>query len=93
MCLYDLYSEGQTKHGHETFKLTLASYRQISNIGRTSVENTIIDHSAVVGASPVGAAPTTFSLWTQHLVSMDSAKTTARGNEKHFSFDNWCALY
>ena len=38
-------------------------YRQISNIRRTFVENEIIDHSDVVGASPAGAAPTTSSLW------------------------------
>ena len=30
-----------------------------SNIRRTFVGNMIIDHSDVVGASPVGAAPTT----------------------------------
>ena len=34
-------------------------YRQVSNIRRTLVGNKIIDHSDVVGASPVGAAPTT----------------------------------
>ena len=33
-------------------------YRQISSVSRTLVTNTIIDHSDVVGASPVGAAPT-----------------------------------
>ena len=36
-------------------------YRQISNIRRTFVGNQIVDHSDVVGASPVGAAPTTSS--------------------------------
>ena len=36
-------------------------YRQISNISRTLEGNAIIDHSDVVGASPVGAAPTTSS--------------------------------
>ena len=40
------------------------SYRQISNIGRTLVGNKIVDHSDVVGASPVGAAPTTSSFST-----------------------------
>ena len=40
------------------------SYRQVSNIRRTSVGNTIVDHSDVVGASPVGAAPTTSSFST-----------------------------
>ena len=32
-------------------------YRKTSNISRTLVGNTIVDHSHVVGASPVGAAP------------------------------------
>ena len=36
-------------------------YRQISNIRRTLVGNLILDHSDVVGALPVGAAPTTSS--------------------------------
>ena len=37
------------------------NYRQVSNIRRTLVGNKIVDHSDVVGASPVGAAPTTSS--------------------------------
>ena len=37
------------------------SYRQVSNIKRSLVGNYIVDHSDVVGASPVGAAPTTSS--------------------------------
>ena len=36
-------------------------YREPSNIRRTLVGNKIVDHSDVVGASPVGAAPTTSS--------------------------------
>ena len=39
-------------------------YRQVSNIRRTLVCNQIVDHSDVVGASPVGAAPTTSSFST-----------------------------
>ena len=39
-------------------------YRKISNIIRTLVGHKIVDHSDVVGASPVGAAPTTSSLST-----------------------------
>ena len=46
-------------------------YRQISNISRTLVGNKIVDHSDVVGASPVGAAPTTSSFSTPLLASMD----------------------
>ena len=36
-------------------------YRKTSNISRTLVGNKIVDNSDVVGASPVGAAPTTSS--------------------------------
>ena len=39
-------------------------YRQVSNIRRTLVGNKIVDNSDVVGASPVGAAPATYSLST-----------------------------
>ena len=35
------------------------NYRKTSNISRTLVGNTIVDHQDVVGASPVGTAPTT----------------------------------
>ena len=47
-----------------TDEYTLYQYRQVSNIRRTFVDNEIVDHSVVVGASPVGAAPTTFSFST-----------------------------
>ena len=36
-------------------------YRQTCDIGRSVVGNNIFDPSDVVGASPVGAAPTTSS--------------------------------
>ena len=39
-------------------------YRKTSNISRTFIGNKIVDHSDVVGASPVGAAPTTSSFST-----------------------------
>ena len=39
-------------------------YRKNSSISRTLVGNKIIDNSDVVGASPVGAAPTTSSFST-----------------------------
>ena len=41
---------------------TYEIYRQTSNISGTLVGNKIDDHSDVVGAAPVGAAPTTSSL-------------------------------
>ena len=40
------------------------TYRKTSNIRRTLRGNKIVDHSNVVGASPVGAAPTTSSFST-----------------------------
>ena len=39
-------------------------YRKTSNIRGTLVGNKIVDHSDVVVASPVGAAPTTSSFPT-----------------------------
>ena len=69
------------------------NYRQPSNIKRTLVDNKIVDHSDVVGAPPVCAAPTTSSFSTWRLVSMDWGKTTARGCENQLSFVIWCALY
>ena len=39
-------------------------YRKVSNIRCTLVGNKIVDHSDVIGASPVGAAPTTSSFST-----------------------------
>ena len=39
-------------------------YRKTSNIRRTLVGYKIVDHSDVVGASPVGAAPTAPSFST-----------------------------
>ena len=46
------------------FQYTIWNYRLVSNIVRTLVGNEIVDHSDVVGASPVGAAPTTSSFST-----------------------------
>ena len=69
------------------------AYHQVSNIRRTLVGNKIVDHSDVVGASPVGAAPTTSSFSTKHLASLDWAKTAARRDKKHLSLEIWCALY
>ena len=40
------------------------NYCKTSNISRTLVGNKIVDNSDVVGASPVGAAPTTSSFST-----------------------------
>ena len=69
------------------------SLGKTSDISRTLVGNKIVDISDVVGASPVGAAPTTSLFSTQHLASMDWAKTTARWDKKHLSLEVWCDLY
>ena len=49
---------------HDTPSSRFAEYRKTSNIRRTLVANKIVNHSDVVGASPVGAAPTTSSFST-----------------------------
>ena len=61
------------------------TYRQVSNISRTLAGNKIVEHSDVVGASPVGAAPTTSSFSTLHMASLEWAKTSAWRYENHLS--------
>ena len=68
-------------------------YRQVSNISHALAAYKIVDHSDVVGAAPVGAAPTTSSFSTSHLTLLDWAKKTARPDEKQLSLGIWCLLY
>ena len=68
-------------------------YRKVSNIRRTWVGNKIVDHSDIVGASPVGAAPTTSSFSTWHLAARDSAKTATRQYKNLLKVEIWCVLY
>ena len=68
-------------------------YRKTSNIRLTLAGNKIVDHSDVVGASPVGAAPTTSSFSTSYLASRDSAKTATRKYKNLLSVAIWCDLY
>ena len=56
--IYIYISHGQHAYGN---RASSAIYRQTSNIRHTVVGNEIVDHSDVVGAAPVGAAPTTSS--------------------------------
>ena len=49
------------KYGPLLINIPISNYRQVSNISRTLDGNQIVDHSDVVGASPVGTAPTTSS--------------------------------
>ena len=76
---------------HYSSWLINVMYSKTSNISRTLVGSKIVDHSDVVGAAPVGAAPTTSSFSTQHLVSMDWAKATEKRDEKPLNFGIWCA--
>ena len=43
---------------------TICTYRKTSDISRTLLCNKFVDHSDVVGVSPVGAAPTKSSYLT-----------------------------
>ena len=43
---------------------TILEYHQTSNISRTVIDNKLVGHSDVFGASPVGAAPTKSSVLT-----------------------------
>ena len=70
-----------------------SNYRKTSNIRCTLVGNKIVDHSDVIGASPVGAAPTTSSFLTLHMASRDSAKTAARQYGNILSVEIWCVLH
>ena len=45
--------------GVGVWRSALLWYHKTSNMSGTLVGNKIVDHSDVVGASPVGAAPTT----------------------------------
>ena len=47
-----------------TMIFTILNFHKTSNISRALVGNKIVDNSDVVGASPVGAAPTTSSFST-----------------------------
>ena len=69
------------------------SYCKTSNTSPTLAGIKTVAHSDVVGASPVGAAPTTSSFSIYYLASIYSIKTTARRDEKYLSFGIWCILY
>ena len=87
---YYICSRGVSDYDFQYTRLLnvfLQIYRQVSNIRRTLEGNEIVDHSDVVGASPVGAASTTSSFSTQHLDSMGWAEATACWDENHLSFE------
>ena len=57
-------AEDLVTQGTRASAAMVLTYRKTSNIKCTLVGNKIVDHSDVVGASPVGAAPTTSSFST-----------------------------
>ena len=70
-CALDGQNEGDAMDSYTSKGMTLrwksiepTTYRKTSNISGTLVGNKIVDHSDVVGASPVGAAPTSSSFST-----------------------------
>ena len=59
------YKIDQYQHRVIVFVISIGfDYRQYFNISRTLVGKNIVEDSDVVGASPVGAAPTTSSFAT-----------------------------
>ena len=74
-------------------KLSNIRYCQTSNISHTLVSNKTVDHSDVVGASPVSAAPTTSSFLTEHLTSMDCTKDNCKARQETFKFWDLCVSY
>ena len=65
-------------------------YRQTSNIRRTLVGNKIVDHSDVVGASPVVAAPTTSSFSTPSVNGL--GRDNCKMKQESFKFWNFVCL-
>ena len=57
--IYGVTRPQWVKPFHAWYGIFQKNYRKVSNIRCTFVGNEIVDHSDVVGASPVGAAPTT----------------------------------
>ena len=54
--------------------------------------NKIVDHSDVVGASPVGAAPTTSSFSTQHLALIGLGTVNYKTRRETFKFGDFVRL-
>ena len=59
-----IFGYSQTNGYQCSGTVSIWKYHQISNMSRTLIGNKIVDHSDVVGAAPVGAAPTTSSFST-----------------------------
>ena len=60
----EIFVKGATDDVFQNDRWDLVKYRKTSYISRTLVGYKIVDNPDVVGASPVGAAPTTSSFST-----------------------------
>ena len=58
------YGLSELAHNTLIWYFVFSKYRKTSNISRALVGNKIVDNSDAIGASPVGAAPTTSSFST-----------------------------
>ena len=69
------YSVGSSRAPDKFYETFHQIYRQTYNIRRTLMCNIIVDNSDVVGASPVGAAPTTYLTPGFNRLGKDNCKT------------------
>ena len=72
------------ERGFEPMLSASQRYHKTSNIRRTLIGNKIVDHSDVVGAAPVGAAPTTSSFSTWQLASRQFGKDSRKTVRESF---------
>ena len=63
-CLIEIMGDMTQNFPYERASAQKGPFSKTSNISRTLVGNKIVDNSDVVGASPVGAAPSTSSFST-----------------------------
>ena len=78
---------------YKDYKMLMPKYHKTSNISHIFAGNKTVNHTDVVGALPVGPAPTTSSFLPKQLALTQWAETTARRDEKHLSFGISCLLY
>ena len=67
-------------------------YRQTSSISHSLVGNKFVDHSDVVGTSPVGDSPTTSSYSTKHVALMDRKQRKLQYEREIFKFGDLVRL-
>ena len=76
-----------------SWALRYFTYHQTSNISCTLVGNIIVDHSDVVGASPIGAAPKKLYFQLNTWLQWTGQRQLQNKTRKHLSLRIWCHLY